>query len=314
MTRSLPLLAAAAVLLLAGCAAAPAPAAPTGTAAPEDRVVVALDEFAALNAMSLGVQPDLVFDTFGYTSTRAVLADAGIPTQAYGTALDVEQVLAAAPDVVLGVSIPTTVEAEDELRAAVPATTVLDYTSTWQEQLAATADALGVPDRAVAVQERLDADVAALAADLAAAGLGGVSVSVLGSLDGVFSPPPATPVGTVLTGAGLTRPAAQQQAGRADSPFTSVSAETLGEHGGDVVYLLSGGAYDAGPITGNPLWGPVAAGARAGAHEVSAETWFGSSAFTVDWIVRDLRATLLDGAPAAADTDAPARFRAFTAG
>ena len=313
--RPLPLLAAAAALLLAGCGApAPAPAGAGAPSAPDDPVVVALDDFAALNAMSLGVQPDLVLEVFGYTSTAAVFADAGVPTQPYGSGLDVEQVLAAGPDVVLGVSLPTTLEAEDELRAAVPGTTVLDYTASWQEQLTATAAALGVPERAPALQERLDADLAALAADLEAAGLAGAAASVLAESDGVFSPPPTTPAGTVLADVGLGRPAAQQQATAPDTPFVPVSPEGLTDHAGDVVYLLSGGGYDTTTITGNPLWPTVEAGARAGVHEVSGEAWFGSSAFTVDWIARDLRATLLDGAPAATDADAPARFRAFTAG
>jgi ABC-type Fe3+-hydroxamate transport system substrate-binding protein len=213
------------------------------------------------------------------------------------------------------VSIPTTLEVEDELRAAVAGTTVLDHTASWQEQLAATADALGVPERATALQERLDGDLADLAADLAGAGLGGATASVLGELDGVFSPPAATPAGTVLAGAGLTRPAPQQQATTAGSPFVPVSPETLGEHAADVVHLLTGGPYGgAAGITGSPLWPPVEAGARAGVHPVSAETGFGSSAFTVDWIARDLRATLLDGGSAATDAEAPERFRAFTAG
>lgn len=313
MTRSARLLAAATALLLAGCGTAPAPA-PAVPAGPEDRVVVALDDFAALHAMSLGVQPDLVLEVFGYASTAAVFADAGIATQPYGGALDVEQVLAATPDVVLGVSLPTTLEAEEELRA-VAETTVLDYTAPWQEQLTATAAALGVPERATALQQRLDDDLTELATDLTAAGLDGTTASVLGELDGVFSPPAATPAGTVLAEAGLARPAPQQGAVTADSPFVAVSPETLGDHAGEVVYLLTGGPYgQAAGITANPLWPPVQAGARAGVHRVSAETWFGSSAFTVDWIARDLRATLLEGGQPATDTDAPARFRAFTAG
>lgn len=316
MTRSSRSRAAGAValgVLLVGCATAPTaePAASGGADGGADgRVVVALDDFAALTAMSLGVQPDLVLEVFGYTTTSAVLDDAGVPTEPYGSALDLERIVAAAPDVVLGVSIPTTVEVQEQLSGIAPAT-VLDYTAGWQEQLTTAADALGVPDRAAALRERLDADVATLAADLTAAGLAGSVVSVLGEVDQTFSPPPSTPAGTVLAGAGLARPAAQQQAGTPDSPFVLVSGESLGDHGGDVVYLLSGGGYATGPITGSPLWPQVAAGAQGRTFDVSAETWLGSSAFSIDWIIRDVRATLLDSAPPASDAEAPERFRAF---
>lgn len=300
------------VALLAACAApAPAEEPPAGPPAGNaDPVVVALDEFAAANALSLGIEPDLALDVFGYATTAAVLADAGVPTEPYGAELSLEQILGAQPDLIIGVSIPSTAAREAELVRIAP-TTVLDYTDTWQEQLAATAAALGVPERASALRVRIEADAADLATDLAAAGLAGAPVSVLGHLEGTFSPPPATAAGAVLADAGLTRPAAQQQTGTPDSPFVSIADETLLGHDADTVYLLGGSQYSPGPLIANPLWPRLIDASQV--YEVSGETWLGSSAFTVDWILRDLRATLLDGDQPATDADAVARFRAFAA-
>ncbi len=298
-----------AALVLAGCAGAPTPQAPA-RGGDDGRVVLALDDFAALNALSLGIQPDLVLEVFDYATTSAVFDDAGLATQPYGTGLDLEQVIAAAPDVILGVSIPTTVEVQADLERIAP-TTVLDYTATWQEQLDATATALGVPERAAALRQRLDDGVAELSRDLDAAGQAGATVSVLGFLDGAFSPPVATPAGAVLSDAGLDRPAAQQQSGSPSSPFVTIAEETLPDHAAGVVYLLTGGQYPAASLTDSPLWPQVGTGDT---FEVSAETWLGSSAFSVDWITRDVRATLLDGTSPAGDADAPARFREFLSG
>ena len=114
-----------------------------GSAAPpDDQVVVALDDFAAMHALTLGVEPDLVLEVFEYESTSAVFDDLGLQTRPYGAELDLETVAGAAPDLILGVSIPTTASAQSQLDAIAP-TTVVDYTAGWDEQLASVAEALG---------------------------------------------------------------------------------------------------------------------------------------------------------------------------
>lgn len=283
-----------------GAAAAPA----------DDRTVVALDEFAAVALLSLGVEPDLALTVFDYESTGALLADQGVATQPYGAALDVERVLAADPDVVVGVSIPTTLEVQDRLQQVAP-TTVLDYASSWQDQLTAAAGAVGAQDRAAGVVAGLEARTRQLRDDLAAAGRGGVVVSVLGDNPDLFSPPPDSPVGSLLAAAGLARPPAQQQASGGGSPFTLLSEELLPEQDGDEVLLLSGGPYATADLTGSRLWPGLPAVQRGDVAEVSGEVWLSSSAFAVDWVLDDLRAVLLEEGAVAAAGDAAGRFRAF---
>lgn len=291
------------------------PAATSGSGAAaspaqDDRVVVALDDFAALNALSLGVTPDLVLEVFEYETTTAIFDDLGLTTQPYGSDLDLEQVIAAEPDVIIGVSLPTTLSKEADLASIAP-TTILDYAGTWQEQMDAAAAALGRQDAATALQARLEGDLDALATDLASAGVTGTVVSVIGDNAGRFSPPPDTALGSLLAGAGLERPAAQLTANT--PPFVSFSPETLRDHDAEVLYLLSGGAYATDGLEGSPLWPQLTAVTSDAVYEVNGETWLGSSAFSVDWVIRDLRATLLDDGAAAPGSDAPARFAEFLA-
>ncbi len=307
-------LCAAGLLALTGCGSGDDPTAGATTAGStpaDDQVVVALDDFAALHALTLGVEPDLVLEVFEYETTSAVFDELGLQTQPYGSELDLETVAGAAPDVILGVSIPTTASAESRLDAIAP-TTVVDYAAGWDEQLAAVAGALGREDRAEEVRRGLEDATADLAADLGAAGLAGSVTSAVADNGGFFSPPAATAVGSVLAAAGLARPPAQEQAGDPASPFVLFTAETLPDHDGDTLFLLSGGPYATDALTGSPLWAGLGAVQAGAVHEVSGEVWLSASAFSVDWVLDDLRAVLLDGAEAAAPTEAPARFAEFT--
>ncbi|WP_409329064.1 ABC transporter substrate-binding protein [Trujillonella humicola] len=288
-------------------------AASGATAGGGDQVVVALDDFAALHALSLGTEPDVVLEVFEYESTSAIFDDLGLTTQPYGSELDVEAVAALEPDVIIGVSIPTTAAAEAQLEAIAP-TTVVDYTAGWEEQLAVVAEALGREDEAAAVQQRVEDSADDLAAALEDAGRGGAVVSVVGDNGGFFSPPGSTAVGSVLSGVGLTRPPAQEASGDATSPFVLFTAETLPDHDGDAIFLLSGGPYATGGLTGSPLWptlGAVTAGAVA---EVSGEMWLAPSAFSVTWVLDDVRAALLGEGEVASAADAPGRFAEFAGG
>ena len=309
-------LCAAGLLVLSGCGSggdASAGASTSGATPADDRVVVALDDFAALHALTLGVEPDLVLEVFEYESTSAVFDDLGLQTRPYGSELDLETVAGAAPDLVVGVSIPTTASAEAQLDAIAP-TTVVDYTAGWDEQLASVAEALGAEDRAAEIRQRLEDATADLAADVGAAGLTGSVTSVVGDNGGFFSPPAATAVGSVLADVGLARPAVQEAAGDPASPFVTFSAETLPDQDGDTLFLLSGGPYGTEALTGSPLWAGLRAVQAGAVHEVSGEVWLSASAFSVDWVLDDLRAVLLDGAEPAAPAGAAARFAEFTGG
>jgi iron complex transport system substrate-binding protein len=297
-------------LLAAGCGSdtpSATPAASGSATAGDPGVVVALDDFAALNALSLGVRPDLVLDVFNYETSKAIWADQGITPVPYGAELDVEKVVAAKPDLILGVSIPTTVSQKATLEKVAP-TTILDYTADWRTQLDQTARALGRTEQAATITARIDKDVTALKSDLGA----GRVVSVLSHNETVYSVPEKTGLGSLLRDAGLDRPAPQKVQKEATAPFVDVSLEKLTEHDGQAIFLMTGGVYDPEPITSSPLWNRLSAVRDGKVYEVSAEMWFGTSPFAVDWVLDDLRATLLDGGKAAAPAEAAARFRAFT--
>lgn len=300
---------ATAALLVSGCGSSSS-SAPVASGAPgsdDPGVVVALDDFAALNALSLGVRPDVVFDVFNYETSKAIWADQGITPVPYGSELDVEKVIAAKPDIILGVSIPTTVSQKATLEKVAP-TTILDYTADWRTQLTQTAQALGRTEQATTITGRIDADLAALKKDLGA----GRVVSILSHNETVYSVPEKTGLGSLLRDAGLDRPTAQKAQKEATAPFIDVSLENLTDHDGQAIFLMSGGVYDPKPITSSPLWNRLSAVRDGKVYEVSAEAWFGTSPFAVDWVLDDLRTTLVNGATAAAPTEAAAKFRAFT--
>lgn len=294
-------------------AAAPRPTAASSAgsapAAADPGVVVALDDFAATGLLTLGVEPDLVLTAVGYTSTEEIFRDRGLTTAAYGSELDLEQIAAAAPDIIVGVSLPTTASLTDRLEAIAP-TTVLDYTAGWEDQLRATAAAVGRDEAAEEVIDGVGERAEALREDLEAAGRAGDEVSVLAAAPDIFSPPVASGLGSVLASVGLERPAAQTAATTADAPFVPVTEERLTDHGGDVLYLLAGGTYDTATIRSSPLFARIGDGAL----EVSGEVWLSPSAFAVDWVLRDLRATLLEDGTAAPTTAAAERFAEFTDG
>ncbi len=307
---------AAVLLVLAGCGADDEPAASSPAASgsgSDDQVVLALDDFAAVHALTLGVQPDLVLEVFGYESTSAVFDDLGLRTQPYGSELDLEAVAAAQPDVIVGVSIPTTAAAEAQLQEIAP-TTVIDYAAGWDAQLDSVAAALGREDEAADLRDRLEEETDTLAADLEEAGRAGTVTSVVADNGGFFSPPTATAVGSVLSAVGLARPPAQEQAGDPTSPFALFTAETLSEHDGDELFLLSGGPYLTEGLTGSPLWPGLRAVQGGAVHEVSGEVWLSASAFSVDWVLDDVRAALLGEGEPATTAEAPARFAEFTGG
>lgn len=290
--------------LLAGCAT-PVPAAAPATT----ERLVALDEFAGLAALSLGAVPAAVFDTFGYPASRAVFVDAGVTILPSADGLGVEAIAAARPTRIVGVSIPTTVEATDRLTTIAP-TTVLEFASTWDVQLRAVAEAIGRTEAATRIIDGLRARIDTTRADLAAAGIAGRTVSVLGSLEGAgFALARSGGTGAVLSALDLARPAAQDVDRPATDPFVVFSGEQLTDHGADHLFVLSGSGYDPAAVTEAPLFGPLRGSAQTSV--VLGEMWFGASAFAIDWILSDVRAALLGDGTVRQEADAVRHWSSF---
>jgi iron complex transport system substrate-binding protein len=313
--------------LLAGCGATPAtPAArPTEAPKPTDTpptattsaqpVIVALDEFTGLAALTVGAKPARVFLTFEYATAKTIFDAAGVPTSpAFGGGANLEAVAALKPTNIIGISIPTTVEVKDKLNALAN-TTVVEYTAPWRDQLEIVGKALGRADKAAEVAGRIDKSLASLKSEIAAAGKAGSSVSVIGTLDNqFFALAKSGLVGSILEQIGLKRPALQDVTTEPTNPFVPISAEKLTDHDADRIVLFSGGAYDPKPLTSLALWPQLTAVRDKKVSEVLAEVWFMPNSFGADWIIRDLRAALLGDGTVAKAGDVLGRWDAHTAG
>jgi iron complex transport system substrate-binding protein len=301
-----------------GCDPQGEAAAPTATVAPTitsaTTVVAALDEFAGLSALALGVKPASVFLTFGYTSAKAVFDFAGVQTTpAAPDGVNLESVAALKPTTIIGISIPTTAAAQEKLNLIAP-TTVIEYTASWQDQLKVTGATLGRAEAAATLTSQLDGAVTRLKADLAGAGKAGQLVSVISALElDIFALSRTGLVGSMLEQVGLKRPPVQDVATEATNPFIPISAEKIGDHDADTIFLLSGGAYNTDALTASALWTTLGAVKANRIVNVVAELWFSSNAFGLDWIVRDVRAALLDDGAVATEADVVSRWQVFTA-
>lgn len=282
--------------------------------AADERRVVTLDEFAGLAALTIGVTPVHVDAVFGYSTAAAVFDHLGVDTGTAGTdGVDLESVAALRPTDIIGVSIPTTAAAEPDLDEIAP-TTVIEYTSTWQEQLTATGAALDEADAAAEVIADVEQAIAELKGDLQAAGKAGTTVSIIGANSGeLFALSRTGAVGSLLTQLGLGRPPAQDVDTEPTNPFVPMSPEELGDHDADVVVVLSGGAYPLDEVTGSPLWDTLGAVQNDAVAPVAAEPWFSPNAYGVNWILDDLRAILLGDGAVGTNADAVARWTALTA-
>ena len=288
------------------------PTAPAPAAAEADPgTVVVLDDFAAMNVLALGVTPDLAYETFGYATTAEIYRSAGITPKPSGQSLNLEQIAAADPDVIIGVSLPTTVEQQAALEK-LGTTAILDYTADWKTGLRATAKALGREDRADRIEALIDGSAAGLKTDLAAAGQSGAVVSIIaGSPDGAFSPPVGTNLGALIEGLNLDRPEPQQAEVEASAPFVNISAENLTDHDGAALFLMKGKTYPIETVTASPLYPKLEAVQADKDYVVSGEMWCGAGPLSVQWVLDDIRRTLVDGTDPLAEAEAGNRLKAL---
>jgi ABC-type Fe3+-hydroxamate transport system substrate-binding protein len=77
--------------------------------------------------------------------------------------------------------------------------------------------------------------------------------------------------------------------------------------------LLSGGAYNPDTLITSALWATLGAVKANRVVNVVAELWLSSNAFSVDWIVQDVRAALLGDGTVATESDIVNRWQTFVA-
>lgn len=307
------MLALAPVLGLSFVLALPA-AAPTADPAPAGgERIVALDESAALNLLTLGIEPAITLTSLSSDLFTPIAEALGLETADYSVAAPSMEYLATLqPDRIVALANPFVTSRLADYEAIAP-TTVIPVDGAWPEQVGALGAELGREEAAAEIVATVEADLAAVAADLDAAGRAGTSVSVITARgEMVIAATGAGPAGQVLSALGLTRPAAQD-AGGEGLPFVPVSLETLADHDADVLALATGSLFDPAPIRESALYPTLSAVTAGSAYEVVAEPWIvGGSAFAAWWVGRDVAQVLLDGAAPATPADAAARWGEFT--
>jgi iron complex transport system substrate-binding protein len=267
----------------------------TNVPADVDRVV-ALDQPAALNALSLGVDLAVVFTGFqAQPETEEILANHDIATEPYFVAQpDLEAVAAARPDLIIGSGHPATVAAYDRYSAIAP-TVVIAFSTDWHDQLSVTAAALDRHAQADALAARINRRVRDLRGAIADRGLDSTSVSVIGSIRGEpFAFPNSGLAGRLLTRIRLSRPAAQDVEVASDQGFVTFSPERLPDHDADTLITVTGAVYDTSEtIIGSPLYERLQAVRDGHDYHVAGDMWLGAAPFAAAWILDDLAHILI---------------------
>lgn len=306
------------LLALAGCASAePAPAGPApGTAAvdhaagrtdvPADaQRVVALDENTGLLLYELGKPPVEALGTFSSVGVTQILTGANIPvTPADFAALPVERIAALNPDLIVGSATPAALDAYGRLSEVAP-TVLIGYSDPWSKQLAVAGQAVRAEELASRRTAALQATIDRTARDLKDRGVAGQSVSVLGSIGGFpFALPTESSAGELISGVGMTRPQGQAPGAPMTEGGIAVSPERLSEHDADHVLVLTGSMWADKEITGLPTFGQI----KGPTTLVDGEQWTNTNPFAVSWMVRDMRAVLLNDGKAGTSADVLARW------
>lgn len=314
--------------LLAGCSAGPS-ADSAGdadtrtitseageTAIPADpQMIVALDEPAALNMMSVGVQPDVVFASWRTTVPRAIIEAAGITvvdtTEFYP---DAEEVAAHEPDLIVGTWADGWSQSAPDYGEIAPMIGGL-YAAPGSDIVEAYGEYFDREDEAAGVVAALDA-ATQTAAD--AQPDDGTSLSVLMSFGGdmtMFMDGDNSLHGSI-SDAGFTRPASQDASPEGGTKFggwTAFSPEQLAAEDADVLAVAVGLQYSLEGITELPLYSSLEAVKQQHSVVVDGDLWSGGAAFYTYWVLRDLE-QFANGelTPGTAD-DAAARWADYTA-
>jgi iron complex transport system substrate-binding protein len=251
--------------------------------------VVALDEYAALNALAVGVEPTLVFAAYQSEVGGVVLDDAGIEVQpaTAETGPNFEAVAAADPDLIVFTTEAALGSHHEQLSAIAPSVS-LPYTTPWREVIEATAEVFGRQDtgeRLIGViEDRIDPLRSRVEGDPR-------SISILGdSLGMTFAASMTAPLSQVVEEVGFARPEAEAD-GSPDATYESavpLSLEQLGDHDADIVAVLSGAYYNATTLTDAPTFQSLPAVADGRSVIVDGDMWFGTYPFAIFWLLEDL--------------------------
>lgn len=253
--------------------------------------VVALDEYAALNALALGVRPALVVASFQSEVGGKVLAAEGIDVQPGSAEAgpNLEMIAAARPDLIIYTTEGALEDRNEDLGAIAPAIS-LPYNEPWRDIINTTAAVFGREAQAAPLIDMLERRIAGLHGALAGTPM---SLSLLGdSLGLLFAVAMTSPPSDVIAEAGFTRPDAQLN-GVPDAVYSSavpISPEVLEQHDADAIVVMSGAYYDADAILDIPTFQALPAVRSGHSMVVDGDMWFGPYPFAIWWLLDDLQA------------------------
>lgn len=317
---------ASASLALTGCAAsaADADAESTATRTVQDaygtvtvpvapKRIVALDEYAAVELLALGVTPVTVYGTLDSKVSAAVLEAAGVPVKAdtaFLNAPDYEALAADRPDVLV-LSDAGPLPAKRAKLGEVAPVVGLSFADGWKKALTQAGDAFGASERAAGIERALSAQLDTTKAAIPA----GSTLSIVYGYSGaLYIPETTTVMSTLAAEVGLGRPAAEtaDTTTSAEGQIT-FSPETLAEHQATATAVLAGGYYTADLVRQQPLFPALEQAEPRGVHDVDGDTWYANNVFAVSWILDDLTAVYSGSGNVGAVSDASARWSAFLA-
>lgn len=261
-------------------------------------MIVALDEPAALNMLSIGITPDVVFDSWRTTVPRAILEAAGIEIATTSSFYpELEEVAAFEPDLIVGTAAEGFTESGPTYATIAPLIGALYNEADGGQIIEAYGEYFDRADDAARVSDALDTlaeETAATQPD------GGTSISVLMSWAQDNMPlymDAANSLHGTIDVAGFTRPPLQDEVpaeGSAFGGWTVFSPEQLPAQDADVLAIAVAAQYNLEGITEMPLYPSLTAVTSERSLVVDGDLWSGGAAFYTYWALRDL-ATIATG-------------------
>ncbi|WP_159573743.1 ABC transporter substrate-binding protein [Curtobacterium sp. 18060] len=278
--------------------------------------IIAVDENAALNLLSIGITPTVAFDSWNTTVPANVIKAAGVQVEHVGgsTAFpSLEKVAAEKPDLIVatqsegqGIKLPKYGQVAPTVHAL--------YTASWQDVVSAYGEYFDRKAQADKVMDALEQDTADIKASQPSPPM---SVSVLMSYaqqNLILSMDSSNTISTLIADAGFTRPesaAAKVDASQSYGGWSQLSPENLAEHDADVVAITSGTNYDPKTITDLAVFPTLAASKAGKTPTVDGDFWSGGYGFSTYWVLQDLKGFLAGDDTAGDASDARARWKAF---
>lgn len=279
--------------------------------------IVALDELAALNLMSIGIIPDVAFNTWRTVGPRQILEAQGIEiVETTAVFPELEEVAALEPDLIVGSMNEGFLSRYPDYASIAPTVhAVMQATPDAEESIV---EAYGRyfdrESEAANVQAALDnlaAEVAAAHADepmSLSALMAFAPQSLLLHMDGEHN------FTSLIEAAGFTRPELQTiapEGGSTNGGWTAFAPETLPAQDADVIVIAVGAQYPLEGVTDLPLYSSLSAVENGTAVPVDGDIWAGGSAFYEFWALEDLRSIASGDYTGGTVDDAVARWTAF---